>query len=123
MGINHVLDSIEVDNPTSASGFSSTVKGEGSEEGGEGDGDEIVKTTTVRAGGRGGAKGNIDGFINSGKMRGGATGRGGARGAGAGTGGRGGTTIINRKPPPTPSKSQAYDDGGDGGDGDGDSYE
>lgn len=142
MGINHVLDSIEVDNPTScSSGFTSSVKGEGCDEGEEGDeGDEFVKTTSVRAGGgargaggagggRGGkGVGNVEGFINSGKMRGGGGGRGagGATNTGRGTGGRGrgGTTVINRRPPPTPSKGADYDDDGQdmGGD-DGESYE
>lgn len=115
--IGHVIDTIEVDNPTSAEGFSSTVKGTegGEEEGGEGD--DVVKVT--RVGGKQPSKGGVEGFINSSRARGGTTGgRGGATGGrGAATGGRGGVTVINRKPPPvaTPSKAATYDDGGDGG--------
>lgn len=125
--INHIIDSIDIDNPASAGGFTSSVKGEGEGDEGE-EGDDYVKTTSVRAGGRGGGvKGNIEGFINSGKMRGGASapatgGRG--AGTGRGAGGRGGgasapaggrgTTVINRRPPPTPSKIPTYEEEGDG---------
>ena len=107
--INHVIDTIEVDNPSfgDGNGFTSSVKGGEGEEGGEGD--EFITTTKV--GGRGRGTG-VEGFINSSKMRGGAsTGRGGATGRGGSRGG--GTTVINRKPPPTPSKVPVYEEGGE----------